>query len=344
MSAHNIPDFRVTLGDRDLTGFLRGTVRDSETARPRPRLVSLSISEKRGEEADELDIVIDDTDGRVDLPPEGAILHVHIGWKQGGEVTPGLVDKGSFTVDEVSHAGPPDLITIKGRSADFIKDLKLRREKGHADTTLGAIVADIAKRHGLKPRCAPALASIAVKAKAQSRESDMAFLRRLGRENDAAATIKAGILILKPIGDGSSAAGEALPALTIRRRDGDGHSFTRAKREEAEGVTAEYHDRGSARRESVTVGKGDGRKLARVYATRADAEAAAKATKGRAARQPVTMSMTLALGRADIFPEQRATVSGYKPQIDAVRWLVTEVTHAIGERGYSTTLKLENAA
>ncbi len=34
----------------------------------RPRLASLSITEKRGDEADQLDMVLDDSDGRFELP------------------------------------------------------------------------------------------------------------------------------------------------------------------------------------------------------------------------------------------------------------------------------------
>ncbi|MEG8052680.1 hypothetical protein QP185_04485 [Sphingomonas aerolata] len=61
---------------------------------PRRRLVSLGITEKRGEEADQLDLAIDDADGAVALPPTGAKIHVWLGWKQGSDVTPSLVDKG----------------------------------------------------------------------------------------------------------------------------------------------------------------------------------------------------------------------------------------------------------
>jgi phage protein U len=72
----NIPDWRVTLDGTDLT------------ERMRPRLVSLAISEKRGDEADQLDIVLDDADGLLAIPPEGARLLVMLGWKQGRDVAP----------------------------------------------------------------------------------------------------------------------------------------------------------------------------------------------------------------------------------------------------------------
>jgi len=340
----NVPDYRVTLGDIDLTPKLKGIVTRGNGNR-RPRLVSLSISEKRGEAADQLDIVLDDTDGLMALPAEGAVLHIAIGWAQGSDVTPGLVDKGSFTIDEVSHAGPPDLITIRGRSADFTSDLKTRREKSWHGTTLGSIVSEIAGRHKLTPRCAPSLASIAITDKVQSRESDLAFLRRLGRERNAVATIKRGSLILSPIGAGVTPSGKSLPAIKLLRRDGDGHSFSRQKRDDVAGVTATWHDRKGAKRETVTAGKAEGaKKLARVYGSAAEARDAANAAKSKAARQPVTLDLNLSLGRPDVYPEQKASVAGYKAEIDAVQWLVSEVTHGIGDRGYATRLKLEAGA
>ncbi|RDE04677.1 contractile injection system protein, VgrG/Pvc8 family [Sphingomonas aracearum] len=337
-----IPAIRVVVDGKDITPMLRGQVPQPNGRPPRPRLVSLSISERRGEEADQLDLVIDDTDGAVALPPTAARIQVWLGWHQGSEVTPGLVDKGTYLVDEVSHAGPPDLITVRARAADFAGHLTTRRERSWHGTTLGAIVADIAKRHGLTPHCAASLAALPITAKAQSREGDLAFLRRLGREHDAVATIKRGALIFAPIGAGVTATGKPLGAVTIHRSDGDQHQFQRQRREEVTGVTASWHDRKGAKRQHVTSGEAKGaRRLSRVYGSEAEAKRAATAAHTRAGREPLSFEITLAHGRADLHPEQNATVSGYKAAIDALAWLIAEVTHDLSERGFQTRLKLE---
>lgn len=341
---NNIPDFRLNMGGTDL----RGTLFDEAmqlldiTAKVRPRLISLTLSEKRGEEADQLDLVLDDTRGDLDLPPTGATLQLQIGWKQGADITLGLVDKGRFIVDEVSHDGPPDRITIRARAADFAGDIKTRREKAYHETTLGAIVAEVAQRNRLIPRCAPALAAIAVRTKVQSRESDVAFLRRLGREHNSVAKIAGGALILSPIGSGVTPSGKVLPTLVIRRRDGDAHQFSRQKRDDVPGVEATWHDRDAGKRRTFTAGKADGaKKLARVYPTEEAAATAANSAHAKAGREPVSLSLTLALGRPDVAPEQKTTVSGYKAAIDAIGWLVTEVEHSIGDRAFTTKIKLE---
>jgi len=333
MTTSNVPDFSVTLDGNDLT------------AKIRPRLLSLTITEKRGDEADQLDIALDDADGRLALPKLGAILHVQLGWKRGSGVKVGMIDKGSFIVDEIEHSGPPDAVTLRARSADFTSDLRTRREQCWHDTTIGAVVNDIAARNSLTARCAPALASIVAPIVAQSRESDMALLRRLGRAHDAVATIKRGSLIFAPMGGAQTASGAALPSIALRRRDGDRHSYQVEKREEADGITASYHDRDDAVRKDVTVGKtGGAKKLSHVYANKFDAERAAKSTMSRSKRQPVSLTLALALGRSDIYPEQKANVTGFKSEIDAVAWLVSEVTHTLNDRGFVTGLKLENVS
>lgn len=341
MGAANILDLKVELEGQDLTGRLFEQVRDI-TARVRPRLVSLSITDKRAGEADQLDLVLDDSDGKMALPREGARLRVWLGWKQGKDVTPGLVDKGSFIVDEVSHEGAPDRITIRARSADVAGSLRTRRERSWHDSTIGAIVADIARRNRLRPQCAASLSGIRVEFQAQSRESDMALLRRLGREHDAVATVKDGKLIFAPIGAGTTAGGRPIPAGTIHRRAGDRHSYQLRKREEAKGVTAAWHDRDGARQRTVTVGEQSGaRRLSRVYGSEAEARRAAGAARSRAARGERKLSFDLALGRADLYPERTVRVSGFKPEIDAVSWLIVEVSHKVDGQGFTTSLQME---
>ena len=102
-----IPIWRVTLDGADLT------------ERMRPRLLDLGLSEARGGEADQLDLRIHDHDGRMAIPNRGALLRVAIGWK--GE---GLVDKGSFLVDEADHSGAPDIISVRARSANLTQPIQ----------------------------------------------------------------------------------------------------------------------------------------------------------------------------------------------------------------------------
>jgi phage protein D len=326
-----IPDYRITIGGEDITPKVR------------PRLVSLRISEKRGGEADQLDLVLDDADGKLALPKKGALIRVRLGWAQGADVRPGLVDKGSFKVDEVEWGGEPDKITIRGRSADLTDKFRVRQERSWRDTTLGAIVREIAGANGLEPKIDAKLAAITISVLAQHNESDMALLRRLGRQHDAVATVKDGKLIFSPIGKGATASGRALPGLTIKRSDGSGPSYRELDRGGSAGVEARWHDQGTGTRKTVKAGGGTGkpRRLRRVFHSEADARAAANAANGRTKRGAAEFGFTLAYGRADIYPERAVTLSGFKPEADAKTWLIAELTHELDKQGYRNTLKLE---
>lgn len=220
------------------------------------RLVSLTLTEKRDGEADRLDIVLDDSDGRLEIPQPGQVLSLKLGWAAGADVAVGLVDKGRFKVDEAEWSGPPDQITIRARSANFAASFDRRRERAQVGRTLGAIVAEIAKLQGLVARVDPELASILVPVLDQDEVSDAGLLLQLGRRYDAAASVKNGTLLFLPIGKGRSATGLVLPSATITRSSGDGFAYKRAERGQYGGVEARWHDRQGGQRATVTVGDG----------------------------------------------------------------------------------------
>ena len=106
------PAFSISIEGRDIT-----TVLDN-------RLMSLTLTDNRGFEADQLDLELDDADGKIVLPRRGAVITLALGWN--GQP---LFPKGAFTVDEIEHTGAPDRLTIRARSADFRETLNTRREK-----------------------------------------------------------------------------------------------------------------------------------------------------------------------------------------------------------------------
>ena len=108
-----------------------------------PRLVSLSLTERREAKADELDVRLQNADGLLQIPHTGAVLSLSLGWTSGDGVPLGLVAKGTFTVDEVGQEGPPDIVTFRARSADLTGKLRQRRTTSWNKTTLGAILQAI---------------------------------------------------------------------------------------------------------------------------------------------------------------------------------------------------------
>lgn len=325
------------------------------------RLMSLTLTDNRGFEADQLDLELDDADGKIVLPRRGAVITLALGWK--GQP---LFPKGAFTVDEIEHTGAPDRLTIRARSADFRETLNTRREKSWHKTTVGEVVKEIAARHKLKMALGKDLSDKPVEHIDQTNESDGSFLMRLARQYGAIASVKNGNLLFIRQGQGKSASGKPLPVITITRKDGDSHRFTLADRGAYTGVIASWlHTREPAKKESTTVKRKRKTKkqkkepeakqgdylvgtdenvlvLNRTYANRSNAERAAKMQWERLQRGVASFSLQLAEGRADLYTEMPVKVSGFKQPIDDAEWTITTLTHTVSpDNGFTTSLELE---
>lgn len=81
--------------------------------------------------------------------------------------------------------------------------------------------------------------------------------------------------------------------------------------------------------------------LRNLYATEAGAASGARNAFKKLLRGAAQFSLTLAVGRPDLYPETPVIVSGFKPEIDRESWLITEVQHRFDDNGYICSLKLE---
>lgn len=323
---HPRPSYIIKLGTRDLTPLFE------------PRLISLTLCESRGGEADQLDLVLDDSDGALEIPSRGAELSLWLGFE--GR----LVEKGTFHVDETEHTGAPDTLCIRARAADMRQALRSRVERSWHATTLGGIVTELAKKHHLVARIDTRLASRPV-AHADQTESDISFLQRLASRYDAVVTVKRDALLCLPIKDTRTSKGEPLPTRLLTRDLGDRHRWHTADRDAYSGVRAYWHDPHRSRRRSVLVGKsGNAKRLREGFADERSARDAAQAEWQRIQRGAATLEITLALGQVDIAPQTPVLVRGFKPQIDAGEWLTVKATHSLSDGGLTTRLELENGA
>ena len=326
-AAYPVPALRITVDGLDIAQLIS------------PRLMSLELTDNRGVEADQLSITLSDHDGLLAIPPKGAVLRLWLGWSDTG-----LVDKGTYTVDETEHSGAPDVLNIRARSADLRKGLKVKRERSWSNTTLGEVLGDIAIGNNLTATIAGALDGLPILQLDQANESDANLISRLGEEFDAVASVKAGCLLCLPAGGGKTASGLDLPHITLTRIDGDQHRYLQADRDSYDGVRAYYYDVNSAKKQEAIAGGGDNLKdLRHTYSDQQSALRAARAEFRRLQRGSATLSYNLAMGRADLIPELTYTLQGVKAEIDAIIWYGGNVQHSLtADGGYTVSLELES--
>jgi phage protein D len=326
-AAYPVPAFRLTVDGLDIAQLIS------------PRLMSLELTDNRGVEADQLSITLSDHDGLLSIPPKGAVLRLWLGWSDTG-----LVDKGTYTVDETEHSGAPDVLSIRARSADLRKGLKTKRERSWSNTTLGDVLGDIAIGNGLTATIAGALDGLPILQLDQANESDANLISRLGEEFDAVASVKAGCLLCLPAGGGKTASGLDLPHITLTRADGDQHRYLQADGDSYDGVRAYYYDVNSAKKQEAIAGGGDNLKdLRHTFSDQQSALRAARAEFRRLQRGSATLSYNLAIGRPDLIPELTYTLHGVKEEIDEIIWYGGNVQHSLtADGGYTVSLELES--
>ena len=337
------------------------------------RIISISLTDKRGFEADELTIELDDHDGTIAIPKTGSKITLKLGYQETG-----LVEKGEYLVSEFTASGSPDRLSITARAADLAEALAEQVEKSWHKQTLYQIIETIAKKHKYEYIISKDYQNQKIEHIDQTNESDASFMSRLAEQYDAIATVKNGKLLFIPAGESQTASGQPILPTTITRASGDSHSFTYSSSNSYQAVRAYYTDKKTGQKKEVIVNKDnaypnkkttqqtktvkgktfkakkkennnqkvntDGQKiktLRHLYATESGAWSGARGAFKKIQRGVAEFSITLAVGRPDLYPETPAVVKGFKPEIDAEAWLITEVSHKIDSGGYTAGIQFE---
>ena len=311
------PDYNVQADGQDVTAAIRD------------RLLRLEVRDGVGVEQDETTIEIDDRDGAVEMPPTGAALDVAIGWA-GGSLAP----MGRFVVHERGRRSPPRSLFIRSLSADVHSGFHAPRDADWHDTTVGALVSAVAGRNGLTAHVADGLGGLALAHVDQSAESDMALVRRLGRDVDAVARVAGGRLVFAPF----AALGGA--AVELRVRDAASYEFSAADRDRWGSVTALWRDTDTSTPRRVVVGDGEpAARLAAIWPSEADARRAAEARLRSLRRDTLRGEMAMATGDPRLAAMASVSVVDVGAPFDGA-WLVDSARHVVDDGGYRTTVNL----
>jgi phage protein D len=314
------------------------------------RIISVTVTDNRANEADELSIVLDDSDGALELPKRGVRLNCKMGF-----IGEELHDKGDFIVDEAEWSGPADAITVKASSANFKSSIKVAKSKSYHRKSFGEVANEIAKNHQLELIMTADLKAINLNHIDQTNESDLNLLARLAKTNGAEMAVKKDRLLIFKAGTAKSASGQDLPSITVTRSTGDQFRYNEQDREsDYTGVSAGYQDLGKAKRQRVTSGnpekRGGGndpttktKVIKGTFASKEDAQRAADAKMDEIKRQMAKFSISLAYGIPEISTESPVKLDGFKNEIDRLKWIVEKATHTYNKsNGLITQLELES--
>lgn len=344
------------------------------------RIISISLTDKSGFEADELTVSLSDHDGKLALPPKSAEITIALGYLETG-----IVDKGSYKITEVSWSGAPDTLHITAQSADTSDRFSEAKEKSWHKTSLKEIIESIAAANGYTPIIGKAYQDEKIDHIDQSNESDAAFLSRLAERYDAIATVKHGRLLFVSSGEATTAGGQPLPTIRITRNSGDQYTFRYSNTESYNAVRAYYIDKQTGKKHEVVITEDNydpvkktvtttkkyktkrkdgkthktttkevteikqvdtaGKKiktLRHTYQSPKTAATGARAAYKKLKRGAMEFDISLAVGRPDVAPESPVTLQGFKPEIDAEKWVGKETTHTLDSNGLTTAVKLQS--
>ena len=312
------PDYRIQAAGDDITAAVRD------------RLLRLEVRDDVGVEQDEAVIELDDRDGAIEMPPTGAAIEVDIGWKGAA-----LAPMGRFVVAARGRRSPPRSLSIRALAADMQSKFHAPRTGAWHDTTLGALIGDVAGRNGLDAHVADALAPLALDHVDQSAESDMALVRRLGRDLGAVARVAGGRLVFMPF----AALGSA--GVELRAIDAASYEFSVEDRDRYGSVVALWRDGDAATPQRATAGDGEpSARLPAIWPSRADAERAAAARLRALRMDALRGEMTMAVGDPRLSAMAPVSVSGVGDPFDDGGWLVKAARHLFDDNGYRTTVEL----
>ena len=344
------------------------------------RIISISLTDKSGFEADELTVSLSDHDGKLALPPKSAEITIALGY-----IETGIVDKGSYKITEVSWSGAPDTLHITAQSADTSDRFSEAKEKSWHKTSLKEIIESIAAANGYTPIIGKAYQD----EKNRPHRPEQRIRRRLLvapcrtlRRHRNSQTRPPPVCFIRR---SHNRRRQPLPTIRITRNSGDQYAFRYSNTESYNAVRAYYIDKQTGKKHEVVITEDNydpvkktvtttkkyktkrkdgkthktttkevteikqvdtaGKKiktLRHTYQSPKTAATGARAAYKKLKRGAMEFDISLAIGRPDVAPESPVTLQGFKPEIDAEKWVGKETVHTLDSNGLTTAVKLQS--
>ncbi len=299
------------------------------------RLLSLSLTDNSGFEADSLNLNLSDFDRLLQIPEKDAVIHLDI------ILGDNIFNMGDFKVSTLNYTNPPATLNINAISADFSSEFLTSRNKKYNDTTLKGVLDIIAGRNKLAVSISKELANTKITYLAQHNESDANLITRLAQDHNAKASIKNKKIIFVAKDDKQTPSGKEIPKISIFSSDVTSFSYQESERnEKITGIKAYYHDNSKGTRKVVIVGSDKNtRDIKKTFASKERAEIAAKSKLNELSANAKKLSLTAVLDHANVFALCPLKTKGLKEKIDAVSWQIEKVTHNLSSSGYLVNIE-----
>jgi len=155
-------------------------------------MLSLTYSDKTHGESDEVNIELEDVDGKWEnawYPEQGATM----------TVTMGRLKCGVFEIDEIELKGPPSTVTIKAMATGITSSVRTKKSDAHENKTLKQIAEKVADKNGLTVE--GQIPDITLERVTQNKETDVAFLKRISEKYGVIFSIRGKVITFTSVYD-----------------------------------------------------------------------------------------------------------------------------------------------
>ncbi|APR97830.1 phage late control D family protein [Wolbachia endosymbiont of Folsomia candida] len=312
------PDFDIIAEDNSVTEALKKS------------LISLRLTDESGTTSDEAEIHINYGSSALELKSE---LKVFLGYKETD-----LVLMGVYTASEITVQCPPQTLRVRCLAANFKSSLKEKTSRVWKDITLGDLVREIAQKHGYKSKVAEKFENVLVQYKNQTNESDINFLKGLGREHDALVKPVGGCITFISRGEGKSVTGKVLGITLLTPKDVINWKVNFNVRNKYGSVTVKWYSYETGKTTEEKVGnEGPSYSIQDPYSTAESAISAATAKLKQLKRSTSNLNVTVP-GNPALFAEAKISLSGFCQEIEG-EWVINRAEHILDSKGYQTTIE-----
>lgn len=317
------PAYKITADKKDVTALIA------------QRLVSINITDETGLVSDTCEILLDNRDEKLEIPPRGAVLEVSLGYDDKP-----LTKMGSYIVETIEVSSPPLQMRVVGKASNTLdknltKKIKAPKSKSWHGYSLVGIITAIANNNGFKAAIDEYFTQIYISHLDQTDESDISFLNSLAQSYGAFVKLSLGKLLFFRKGTSISSSGKELPTIKLTAKEISDWKLRVSDMQKFGKVIAKWHNFSTGKEEDVFAGTDDPAYQVRYkFVSEARALEAAKAKLDEFKRGAENLTFSIA-GNPSLSAENKITFTDIK-YLKSKNWIITSVNHSLSDQGFTT--------